>query len=233
MISKVRMVGRWLLKAFVRLWWQIEKYDLAPGPTREVRRTQTVARYLSTLNGVQGVEVFGNIARQGHGHDIDLIVLVDDWTACGFVQAMSEFEGDAYASSERLWIAGHLLGEDVYDEICRLGWDVSPKEWGGLFTTDLYQQRTLIPVDIFLLPVDWRTNIWLQEELPSIDPDFLTNIATDAMRVGGSEFNRMRRRWLSKYCRAYARIRGDLLFWRMLRGIRRRSSQAIKNDAIA
>jgi|GEM_PF-2178821 len=139
------------------------------------RDAEEVAMKLSRHPLVAQVELFGSIARDGEGGDIDLILSVpeDIWnqfrndmlTVIELEIEVPSFPGYFASSSNRRniaeWVLFYAAPDDLLDNwIPRQG------------------------VDAFLFPKDWKNRIdELQRALPHRDPNFMSNVAQDAILI--------------------------------------------------
>lgn len=114
------------------------------------------------------IEVFGSVARNGSGNDIDMIICVPEelsWRFFGYVRSGNMFEYENSARL-RLSVAFDLLTED--DGLGSPFLDVLGDDFDGA-------------LDVFLFPQNWRCRLYeLQHELPHKDPNFMSNVARDA-----------------------------------------------------
>lgn len=119
---------------------------------------------------VLGVELFGSLARGGGrlGSDLDIIVLVD-----GFTAALWMFE-----------VRDRIDDEDLYDESVAATRQRLALKHLGISSDELFAATGLPPKkrDIFLFPPDWRSRLGLLQQMGRHkDPEFMTNIARDAI----------------------------------------------------
>lgn len=122
-----------------------------------------VASLLLRSDIAQEVWVFGSIAREGYGNDIDLIVGVDDESFKFYLETLKHDYGLIYdqpgSSRVRLDAAMETL--------------VLPR---GTYTVDAFRR-----VDIFLFPMDWKHRIdEVQDSFDHKDDEFTENLAADA-----------------------------------------------------
>lgn len=135
---------------------------------------------------VRDIEMFGSVARDGEGRDLDLILIVDESVFQNFTSDINTalrrppygkfgVYGTYGSAAMRLNAAESALpylhmflsaAEDILSAEC---WNSG-------------RQGRLL--DIFLFPADWRTRLEeLQGAIPHDDPYFMRNIARDAQRI--------------------------------------------------
>jgi len=129
-----------------------------------------IASVFSNIEGVRAVEVFGSIARAGEGNDLDLAVVVEGGFYTSYVIDLRERMdyGDYYADfkSERRIAALKAL----FFTTAQCGW--------------LESVTAGIVLDLHLLPVGWKEQTdMLQQHLWHDDPNFVKNIAKDAVTL--------------------------------------------------
>lgn len=137
----------------------------------DLKTAENVARILRRHPYVHDVLVFGSIARDGKGRDIDLAIVTEDALADDFVEmtenALLYREGVYGAAALRLRTASWALG---------------PKFRGTL--REVYREVGHCDLDVFVFPHDWRDRLdELQNAFPHEDPNFMANIARDACQV--------------------------------------------------
>jgi predicted nucleotidyltransferase len=146
--------------------------------TREL--AMQVAKILHEHPKVFEVYLFGSVAREGVGLDLDLFIISDSYTAGAFLQyareALAEFE----------YIRDHFAGiYGVGSHVFRAA--AATEAIGQGFGTTLYKAETLAGncrIDLFVFPPNWRARLdYLQSSLPHKDPNFMHNISNDAFRV--------------------------------------------------
>jgi hypothetical protein len=134
------------------------------------KKANRLAKYLLRHGSdVEGVELFGSLSRGEGGQysDYDLIVCVDGIRAAEWMnQVRDAVDGDLYDASVarlRQHFALKLIGLTERDVAKAVG---------------IRRDR----IDIFVFPTDWRARLHeLQEFGDHIDPDFMWNIAEDAI----------------------------------------------------
>jgi predicted nucleotidyltransferase len=148
---------------------------------------ETVLQVVNNLKKVDDIEdiyLFGSVARNGSGHDIDIIVTVSDtlfqkWTTSVKRKIVMITDGDPeiedmyFNAAIRFDAAAELLGLDFID-FCFEFFDAN-----GLrgYPVDYI----CVDIDLFLFPHDWKERLEeLQTHLPHSDPKFMEKIAKDA-----------------------------------------------------
>jgi predicted nucleotidyltransferase len=138
-----------------------------------------VARMFRGCEPITAVEVFGSVARDGKGDDLDLILIVDEQIAQKFFTAVAaeerynaELRADRFmqryfgSAQSRLEIAENVLSEE--DQV-----------FGQVFLDSWVEIE--FRLDIFLFPSNWRDRlVELQTAMPHADPQFMEKIAGDA-----------------------------------------------------
>jgi predicted nucleotidyltransferase len=132
----------------------------------EASQLDSAAGLARTLLGYGADEVylFGSVARDGHGYDIDMVAVVPSVTAARFLTRLglnSSFStyGENYV---RTATAGEIMGFTAYELEHKFG-----------------------PIDLYLFPPNWRTmrgRHRLNRILLHDDPDLVTNINREAKR---------------------------------------------------
>lgn len=120
---------------------------------------------MSASPGIQGIEVFGSVARDGKGRDLDLLILVDSISA-GLWQ--------------RLVIMG--MNNDVLSlrEKPSLRREAAEQMLGEEFTSTIEELERTHPgvtFDLMLLPSDWRNQEYSEEE------SFMQRLKKEAVRI--------------------------------------------------
>ena len=146
---------------------------------------QAVANQLRLANNVHSVELFGSIARDGRGRDMDIIIVADDdmraWEFTFLVAEMMECFDKCGESSA---LAGRRDGAYHYKGLRReMAMAVFDLDFGmRLHRAEFIAGRANL--DIFVFPPNWRNLLHeLQEALPHSDPMFMENIARDAVPI--------------------------------------------------
>ncbi|OGZ06002.1 MAG: hypothetical protein A2942_04725 [Candidatus Lloydbacteria bacterium RIFCSPLOWO2_01_FULL_50_20] len=138
---------------------------------------ERAAHKLLCCPGVEGVELFGSIARQGYGNDVDLILIVSDDLAQEFIFHVHRLletkryrhdQGKGFygARALRRVAAAATLGRKKFNNIY-----AHASKW-----------TTPHLIEVFLFPADWRKQLHeLQAIYPHRDPEFMKKIAKDAV----------------------------------------------------
>lgn len=132
-------------------------------------RAEEVARIFLRHHDIHKVEIFGSVAREGYGNDLDIILITDEVLQDQFVDRMQyelmRFNTDAYNTPElRRTVASAVMGEYFNDILASATRIITPAE-----------------LDIFIFGPDWRDFLaYLQFTLGNKDPRFMENIARDA-----------------------------------------------------
>jgi len=149
-------------------------------------KAMQVANVLRCADGVRGVELFGSLARNGQGNDIDIIIIVDDHDAAEFLDfagsLMRDFEE---GENGRARIGCGQRNGAYHHKILRR--EAAEGVLGGDFCRRLFRAEALArpaDLDIFVFPRNWREQLdVLQSTLPHSDPEFMQNIAQDAVPI--------------------------------------------------
>lgn len=136
---------------------------------------EEVAAILKRHHSISGIELFGSIARDGQGNDLDLIIISDDGGR-EFIELMGEgvtglsndMRFDIYHNFHlRVIVAIKVFGDDFFDLLLEA-------------EERIYWAR----IDLFVFPQNWREHLnVLQDALPHKDPEFMRNIARDAIAI--------------------------------------------------
>lgn len=139
-----------------------------------INMAEKVANILRRISKVQDVELFGSLAREGKGEDIDLILICDEDTSQIFMHLV-EIEARHSILRNSAWY--HNLAQNR----SHIAENLLDPEGDGMFE-EIWDEN--IPVDIFIFPPDWRNRLEeLQSRIPHDDPKFMENIAQDARPI--------------------------------------------------
>lgn len=130
-------------------------------------QAKSVASQLIQLNGVSRIELFGSVARNLRGNDIDLIIVVDDEeTYRRFLAGVRKNIREDMFGNE----LGARLRLAAVFEMWMNDWPASEPLWSDALLLDL-----------FVMPKDWHARTdELQKNLPHNDSSFVRTIAKDA-----------------------------------------------------
>jgi len=130
-----------------------------------------IAEVFINTPGVSAVEVIGSVAREGRGNDLDLVLVVDGIAYATYVLSLNE---------------KMMCGEDYYWDFRQerhaaalrsLNFSLPLRGWLRLATAD-------VSLDLHLLPEGWKTRAdEVQHHLRHNDPNFVSNIAKDAVEL--------------------------------------------------
>jgi hypothetical protein len=137
-----------------------------------------VGEILACESGVCEVLLFGSVARLGSGKDIDLIIVAHEALAERFLRSIKILYPN-YRRHERLAIY-------PMKTIRRNAADFA--FWNGRDSPTLLQEAVSaahpVELDIFVFPPNWRDQLdRLQTDFPNRDPEFMENIARDAIKI--------------------------------------------------
>ncbi len=144
-------------------------------------RTESVAEKAAPLltamvnwKAVQEVAVFGSVAREGNGNDLDVVLVVGPKAYAAYISTvwslLLQNGGDVYYNlqSERFEAATKAL-------------KLSSEEVAWFGTLAYYFGRS---IDIHLMPNYWRKDAdAVQADLPHSDPEFVKHVVADAISV--------------------------------------------------
>ncbi len=147
-------------------------------PTTNLKSAKKVAEIFRRLDKVQAVEVFGSVARDQEGRDLDLILVCDEETSQLFME-MVELEAEIAKLPKIGRYHGYALTRsNIAEEILS---DIVASD-NNLFEEALAASE--VGVDIFIFPPDWRNRLdELQGRMGHDDPKFMQKIAKDARRI--------------------------------------------------
>lgn len=154
---------------------------LAPSlATREL--AEQVAEILYGEPKIKEVYLFGSVAREGSGHDLDLILIADEETAETFQMALLSF------MSPMLFVAAFqsTYGKGIFSRARLNIADLVLWDGGGFPTAIVEAVSRALPaqLDLFIFPPNWRERLpQLQNAFPNKDPRFMENIARDAVLI--------------------------------------------------
>lgn len=134
-------------------------------------QAQQAAKALCEHPDIKSVVVFGSVARDNEGEDLDIILVCNEVIAEEFVyyvkSVLDEEEADPYTSAKHIRrnIALTSFSCEELDSILN----------------KVERFVSIYDMDIFIFPPDWRNRLdELQNALPHSDPHFMHNIARDA-----------------------------------------------------
>lgn len=134
-------------------------------------QAQEAAKILCEHSAIKAVVVFGSVARENEGEDLDIILICDESIVEDFLYYVGDVlvdgEEDPYTKAKdiRRDVALTLLADEKFDVI--LG--------------KVERFVSAYDMDIFIFPPNWRERLdELQNALPHSDPQFMRNIARDA-----------------------------------------------------
>lgn len=144
-------------------------------PTVTWEKATMVLNALVNIAGIREVLVFGSVAREENGNDLDIVLVVDIYTYINFLKEMwasqpLESENDYYFGYRQQRVDAVMAATEM-----------TPAEYGWL---NLAIQQLGAPVDLHVMPEGWQQNIdAVQTHLPHADPQFVRNIAGDAKQL--------------------------------------------------
>ncbi len=141
---------------------------------------EEAAGCLRCNSNIREVLLFGSIARDGQGNDLDIIIVAEPSCAENFIAAID---------LTRLKLSSRL--DQTYETylLKKVRLQAAMLVLSNLdeFMLALHDATELIgrqSIDIFVFPPDWRQRLTeLQHRLPNRDPRFMKNIARDAVRI--------------------------------------------------
>lgn len=153
----------------------------------KVTRTmaEEAAAILKCHPWVLGVELFGSVAREGSGNDLDLIIIADDDRGSDFISLMGHYllmrPSDATADSMQYDMKNGVYADWRLRQMVTR--EVLGRDFGSLLTK-AQAKISWATTDLFVFPRNWRDYLGaLQSALPHGDPDFMQNIAKDAVAI--------------------------------------------------
>lgn len=140
---------------------------------------------------VTEVLVFGSVARNGSGNDLDLVLVVDEQTAAEFARSTTETVREEFITTAIL--------DDIIGDFARPAYPlvgirekIAAKILGSQFSPLIHAAQALLSsatkrrgkIDLFLLPPNWQNERKkLQDIFPQSDSSFWNNVARDAQRL--------------------------------------------------
>ena len=141
------------------------------------RIAEEAAAILKLHPEVDAVELFGSVARDGVGDDLDLIVIANKKYYEKFVRQTNRIS-DQECFDEGTPYYGNFTGISSLSATNVMG-----EEFFSL-TVDVFTLVNGKHLDLFIFYKDWQNDIKsLQKDLPHRDPDFIKNIALDAFPI--------------------------------------------------
>ena len=145
-------------------------------------QAEQVAQIFMRHPHIHGVELFGRVARDGQGHDLDLILVTDVGRGFDFLREVdTKTRRFFFLETESL----RLQRIDTYNNpLFRMR--AAQNILGDNFEELLVEAEEFIEavLDIFVFPPTWRDGLdQLQKDLPHRDPNFMKNIAHDAVKI--------------------------------------------------
>ena len=146
-------------------------------PTINLQGAKKVAEIFRRLDKVQAVEVFGSVAREKEGRDLDIILVCNEDISQLFME-MVECEAKMAKLPKIGRYQGYTLTRsNIAQEILNSGDNID----------DLFEEALVtceVGIDIFIFPPDWRNRLdELQSRMKHDDPKFMQKIAKDARRI--------------------------------------------------
>lgn len=135
-----------------------------------------VASVFMNASTILGVDLVGSVAREGEGNDLDMVLIVSAIRYASFVRAMSVHDTDDVSQN----------GEDEYYDYKghRLTAALEIVALSPVLNAWLECAIRAFNVDLFLMPQGWRRHVdEVQKHLPHRDPEFVRNIAADAVTL--------------------------------------------------
>ncbi len=139
--------------------------------------TMQVAREIADafrrIPGFPGQEIycFGSVARDGEGNDLDLAITVPEYLWCEFRQRVLE-------EIQSTKLSRVVYGFGTATTRFEIGYGLL----GGRYAPFELPYSKRWQIDLFLFPTNWRHRLGeLQDALPHSDPNFMCNIAVDAV----------------------------------------------------
>lgn len=148
-------------------------------PTIDLASAVKVAEIFRRYPQVQAVEVFGSVARDGIGNDLDLILVADEKIAQDFIGRV-EYEIQLFSKNIRLSI--YFDNAFTRSEVAETVLDAD--QFGNGIFQEALAEAGEIGVDIFIFPPDWRDRLTeLQGRMGHDDPNFMEKISKDARQI--------------------------------------------------
>lgn len=137
-----------------------------------IEDAKPVLEALTNTSSVKEVLVFGSVARDGRGNDLDVILVVEMYVYISLLKGMWQemqcsYCGDSYADFC-----------DQRNSIITRELPTTPAEFGWIGST-----IAALPagIDLHVVPEGWRNHLdEIQQHLPHDDSRFMSNIARDA-----------------------------------------------------
>jgi len=146
--------------------------DYLPHCPITLGEARAVANILVTLPHIVAIEVYGSIARDSFGNDLDLVLVTDDE---GLYQRftketianLSTFGGKGPLA--RAAAAAHVLGKSDFETALKR------------FEIYTFEPQIAKLLDLFIMPVGWKARTdEIQRNLPHDNSSFVSDIAKDA-----------------------------------------------------
>lgn len=141
-----------------------------------LNHAEAMAQYLMGYDAVLGVDLFGSVARNGAGNDLDLAVEVDPEIYTAYLKKKKYTEehfGDYFiGDTKEASMVCTALGIAAAGRLVHLGNQHYPTE--------------LSVVDALVIPVGSRTESWrqnVQADYGFFDPNFMNNIVNDMVKL--------------------------------------------------
>lgn len=147
-------------------------------PTINIGGARKVARIFRHLPKVYAVEVFGSVARDGEGRDLDLILVCDEETSQLWMRLV-EIEAETMRPFQTGRYHGYALTRSNIAELV-----LAPNICDEDNQFEAAIAEAMVAVDIFIFPPNWRYRLTeLQGCMEHDDPQFMEKIANDARRI--------------------------------------------------
>ncbi len=139
-------------------------------PDLSLSFARNVANGLLKVSGVLGVELFGSIAREGHGNDLCFLLVTDIETYHKFEQRFTSF-------SDQLHGKGYRYSSEAIRRIAISSmWNTHTPEWAEIqafYESDVH-------TDICVFPYHWRKLWRFRSHSRAYGQDFLAMLYREA-----------------------------------------------------
>ncbi|MFH1183312.1 MAG: nucleotidyltransferase domain-containing protein [Candidatus Moraniibacteriota bacterium] len=155
---------------------------------KTVEMAKCLADYFLGFSMIHDVFLYGSIARERVGSDVDLIVTVDEETYQKFknLVSLSDYNSnklDRYNAMLTTLFLSKIDYRGVSDRIFELTIGMPSKDfWNGPIKEICKVLKEGPGMDIYLLPRDWKSRLEeIQSDFSNEDPNFIKNISQDAI----------------------------------------------------
>ena len=148
-----------------------------------LRVARLIAAHFAQHALIDKVEIFGSVARDGRGCDLDVILITNEEVALEYAnvlqQAIATFLADDFLSARGIFPREHRSAYACAPRVV-----AGEQVLGTDFTVLMRQADGIVSMNMFVLWPGWQENLTQVQQLcPQDDPLFWDNVARDAYTI--------------------------------------------------